>query len=762
MLSSENKEFVLKMLKLLNDLDFFETAHKLEAESGLYFNLSYFEKLVTNGEFEEVEKYLSGFMKVEDNNHSKKMFFEIWKQKHNEALDRDAISARPKLWTLLCESISKNSLFKDKLQCPVPGTQTRTGHSTLSWHGQQSYNHPGLPSSFTDPTAGLMPPWVGGIPDFHGYRPFYNQAPSVGRSHAMNSGAGPSSVPHNLASVRSSHVINPDVDPSSAPHKAPSAHPSQVMYVGADPSSVPHRAPYVRPSQVMYAGVAPSSVLNTAPSVHPSHLMNVGAAPSSVLNTAASVHPSQLMNVGAAPSSALHTAASVHRSQLMNVGAAPSSVLHTSASVHPSQLINAGADPSSVPHKAASVGPSRVNNLGAHSNAESTVKRPRTAAHNPAIDHQTVGSALVLKRSGHFGCLTEINDPSQLRALRLTNMVALGIMRLLYPNSGDALLAMTSTGMHMLWKRQSNDSNVTGKATSGTALQLWMLDSKVRMINDTIYGYAVDPCLAISKIDDDDCVISSSGGKISIFNMKTSETMKTIMLPPPVATALAIHSADSDVLAIGMDDSTIKLYNFKVDQVILTLRGHKKKVTGLTFSNHASVLVSSGADSQLCAWDVAKGELRASKFLQIPPGRVLNPNAQTRVQFRHDQAHVLVVHETQVAIYDVNKLECKKQWVPGESSRGIIDATCSCDGESVFVSLDDGSVFVLIGSTLTLRCKINQTAYLPPEIRNKTYVVSLAAHPSEPNQFAIGLKNGWVYVLKPLESEAKWGTLPPS
>jgi len=39
--------------------------------------------------------------------------------------------------------------------------------------------------------------------------------------------------------------------------------------------------------------------------------------------------------------------------------------------------------------------------------------------------------------------------------------------------------------------------------------------------------------------------------------------------------------------------------------------------------------------------------------------------------------------------------------------------------------------------------------------------VVVAAHPSEPNQFAFGLTDGSVHVLEPLESEGKWGINPP-
>jgi hypothetical protein len=42
------------------------------------------------------------------------------------------------------------------------------------------------------------------------------------------------------------------------------------------------------------------------------------------------------------------------------------------------------------------------------------------------------------------------------------------------------------------------------------------------------------------------------------------------------------------------------------------------------------------------------------------------------------------------------------------------------------------------------------------------YPLVVAAHPSEPNQFSLGLTDGGVVVLEPGESEGKWGTGPPA
>ena len=69
-----------------------------EQESRFFFNTRYFEDMVTNGEWDEVEKYLSGFTKVNDNRYSMKIFFEIRKQKYLEALSKQVICG---VW-LLC------------------------------------------------------------------------------------------------------------------------------------------------------------------------------------------------------------------------------------------------------------------------------------------------------------------------------------------------------------------------------------------------------------------------------------------------------------------------------------------------------------------------------------------------------------------------------------------------------------------------------------------------------------------------------------
>ncbi|KAF2576972.1 hypothetical protein F2Q68_00000248 [Brassica cretica] len=91
----------------------------------------------------------------------------------------------------------------------------------------------------------------------------------------------------------------------------------------------------------------------------------------------------------------------------------------------------------------------------------------------------------------------------------------------------------------------------------------------------------------------------------------------------------------------------------------------------------------------------------------------------------------------------------------------IMVSTYSGDSQSIFVSSEDGTVYVFTASNLRLRCRINPTAYLPSDPSSRVYPLVIAAHPSESNQFGVGLSNGHVYVVEPSESEGTWGTSPP-
>lgn len=359
------------------------------------------------------------------------------------------------------------------------------------------------------------------------------------------------------------------------------------------------------------------------------------------------------------------------------------------------------------------------------------------------------------------GKVTEISTSAQFRSLKLSaHFEADKIGRLVYTYTGNAILALAFNAIHLLWKWPQNDLNLSGKATTKVAPQLMQPASGILMTNHLIEGNPVEtvPCFALSK--NDSYVMSASGGKITLFNMMTFKKMVTFMSPPPVATNLAFHPQDNNIIAIGMEDSTVYIYNVRLDEVKSKLRGHSKRITGLAFSPLLNILVSSGADAQIIVWDLNNWERKNGCYLQSPAGRTPTARSDTQIQFHQDQTQLLAVNETQIAIYDMRKMECIKQLAIGEASASISHATFSCDSLLVYTGFVDGTVRIFGASNLQLQRQINPAAYLPSNASSTVYPLVVAAHPQEPNQFAIGLTDGSVYVFEPLESEGEWDVVP--
>nr|CAD1840127.1 unnamed protein product [Ananas comosus var. bracteatus] len=95
------------------------------------------------------------------------------------------------------------------------------------------------------------------------------------------------------------------------------------------------------------------------------------------------------------------------------------------------------------------------------------------------------------------------------------------------------------------------------------------------------------------------------------------------------------------------------------------------------------------------------------------------------------------------------------EWQPENGQ--ITDGTYSCDGQMIYASLMDG-VYTFT-SELDVRRRIRPQVYQNPQIPN-VYTLVIAAHPSKPTQFALGLSDGNVQVLERPESEKQRETLP--
>ncbi|CAB4319027.1 unnamed protein product [Prunus armeniaca] len=269
-MSSLSRELVFLILQFLDEEKFKDSVHKLEQESGFFFNMRYFDDMVTNGEWEEVEKYLSGFTKVDDNRYSMKIFFEIRKQKYLEALDKrdrakavdilvkdlkvfaafneelfkeitqlltldnfrdneqlskygDTKSARSIMLAELKKLIEANPLFRDKLQFPtLKNSRLRTLiNQSLNWQHQLCKNprpNPDIKTLFVDHSCGqpngarapspVTNHLMGAVPKTGGFPPLGAHGPFQ---------PAPAALPTSLAGWMA--------NPSPVPHPSASAGP---------------------------------------------------------------------------------------------------------------------------------------------------------------------------------------------------------------------------------------------------------------------------------------------------------------------------------------------------------------------------------------------------------------------------------------------------------------------------------------------------------------------------------------------------------
>ncbi|TVU38612.1 hypothetical protein EJB05_11996, partial [Eragrostis curvula] len=335
------------------------------------------------------------------------------------------------------------------------------------------------------------------------------------------------------------------------------------------------------------------------------------------------------------------------------------------------------------------------------------------------------------------------------------------VIRLLYTNNGIAVLALCSNAVHKLWKWKCSDKNPHGVSTTAVAPELWQRADGTQMINDTTDGNPEEAtaCNAISR--NDGYTISASGGKVKLFDMKTFKTMSAFIEPPPAATFLAFHPEDNNIIIIGMDDSSIQIYNFRTDKIISKLMGHQKKITGVAFSLFMDLLVSSGADAQLCAWNIERWEKTKTTYIRPPSNCSGALVGDTMVHFDYDGKHLLVVNESQLAIYD-GKLECLRSWAPRDAlSAPISSAVYSSDGLLVYAGFYNGAIGIFEAESLRLQSRIASSAYIPASISGgggSVYPMVVAAHPFKAYQFAVGMSDGAVYVLEPLDTDAEGGS----
>ena len=167
----------------------------------------------------------------------------------------------------------------------------------------------------------------------------------------------------------------------------------------------------------------------------------------------------------------------------------------------------------------------------------------------------------------------------------------------LFSNSGDTIVTLTSGGTNHVWRSKKNE---------------WRLhELNEPMQNERGSSSPKYSCQAISR--NDAYLLSSSDSQISLYNLLNVQHMISFSTPPPTASCLAFSPKDNNMMALGMDNGMIHIYNVRLDELVQKLKGgHENAVTGLLFCAKQGVLISVCKDSHVCMWDISTWELKSS------------------------------------------------------------------------------------------------------------------------------------------------------
>lgn len=102
-------------------------------------------------------------------------------------------------------------------------------------------------------------------------------------------------------------------------------------------------------------------------------------------------------------------------------------------------------------------------------------------------------------------------------------------------------------------------------------------------------------------------IVSCSGDKVKIWDIKTGDRLGTLSHPVAVQT-LAIR-ADGQLLATGSQDGKIWLWNPTTGKPIRSLRGHTGAINSLTFAPDGETLISASSDHTIRIWHLTTGKL---------------------------------------------------------------------------------------------------------------------------------------------------------
>ncbi|TVU42938.1 hypothetical protein EJB05_09363 [Eragrostis curvula] len=673
------------VLQHLREIGYKETAHSLERETGLYLDAEHLQDLVRRGAWDEAERYLGGFTGVGEDPCAAKVVFALRKQKYLEALDRRITAEEGEVLMNDLKALAPYDEEVAKMVAMLENFRQREHLDT---------------ASARDALALEIKQLIEANPLLQDKLEFPSFADSRLRTLVNQS----LNMQHALCKEKK----NPEVKTLFSDHSCDS---DITLCIEAEKTTDSARTPKKITKSAWKAKQVTKSSLKPKQITKPEGLAPPRARPfQPVITPSPNAVADCLTNTTPSLPHAVVAEGTPSLSQLPSTGYTDTIVPSIDYAVERLYSGQLDEPPIVILRK---MQPPIV---------DATLSL--SCLSTPDVKPKDESEKIVFWNS-HGGRLQLMYLPDEATPCRK-------VVSLLYANNGISLLALSSDATHKLWKWQCSDTNPNKKSITSVP-QLWQPENGIVMKNDTSYGNTEEATACIALSGSGSYVVSASGGKVSVFNMMTFQVVSTFMAPPPAVTFILFHPQYSNIIAFGMEDSTIQIYNFHVGQVTNKLESHNKKITGLSFSQLKNVLVSSGADTQLCVWSIDVWTKKFSRYMVQDPNQTVALDGDTT-------------------------------WSPrNEHHPRISSAVYSCDGCLVYAGFCDGTIKIF-ESDLKFRVRVQPSDYVKPiSSDGSVYPMVIAAHPSEPNQIALGMSNGTVIVLnsKLTNMDEQLETSPP-
>ena len=213
----------------------------------------------------------------------------------------------------------------------------------------------------------------------------------------------------------------------------------------------------------------------------------------------------------------------------------------------------------------------------------------------------------------------------------------------------------------------------------------------VRSHNETINAMSASTAFA-------EFVTVSNDGSIRVWSISSGQQLFEFKVPNEVPMCAAYHP-HSRVIAVGFNTGCVRVFDVESTTLVQEHRQHDGEVLMVEFSPSASMLVSGGAEGNVCVYSPEDGYLPV-KFLatSVRARRMLlcvSPDSRLLATVGLDSARVLV--------FDTSSLTLKHKIIVDSSV--IVDMRFAPDSDELYILTQDNSLlrFGVVSGLLTAK-----------------------------------------------------------